>query len=159
MKSTGTTSIFNRVPFGIVMGGCAFLILLNVWDLFRYLYLEPTTLPKPFLSLAMGLIFLGFGIFSSFKTREKIATSLIGIASIAHWLSDIKIVSLLITSPVSIVLNVSAMIVYFKSHRNIQEKTTPTAKKIIIAIAIFLLILLLPAIFFWLLGMTANLTR
>jgi len=157
MKNTIT--IYEKIPFKYIVAICLFLIGFNIWDFFKYLRSDYVEEAANFLSLAIGLTLIIGIIVSKYKKQEKIGISLLGSALIINWLSDVKILSIFFTFPLSLIIEVSAISCFWNSYKNIQTKVEANVKRFFLIVLIFLLLLILPALFFWAMGSLSNLLR
>ncbi|MDD5680357.1 MAG: hypothetical protein PHI59_03855 [Candidatus Omnitrophica bacterium] len=150
MKKT----IFEKVPFKAVLLVCIFLIAMDVWKLVTFAP-DKSMRTDSFLLVSMSLLLIAMGIFVPYRKEERTATTILGLALLSGWLGSLKYLPILLSSLLAMSFEAGALYFYWISYKGIKEKVEIKSKKSIFIV--LLLILLLPAIIFWIIGMLSKL--
>ncbi|UCB57629.1 MAG: hypothetical protein JSV30_03345 [Candidatus Omnitrophota bacterium] len=150
-------SIYEKVSFKQVMFFCLFLIAMNLWRVFNFISNKEAHI-MPWLSISAGLLLVAMAIFVRYRTEEKIAFLALGMSLIMTWLSNIKFISVPLSSLFSIVFIIGALYFYHVSYRTSENiaKIKPIS---LFLLLILILILIVPPLFFWIIGILSNITN
>ena len=148
-------SIFEKVSFKPVLIVFAILLALNIADLLNIIPDKENT-SAIFLYVAIGFLVIGCGIFAkNYDKKERIVFTLIGIALLTEWLSKIRLVMSSVTIPVSMCLKIGSLYLLWLVYKN-SPHLYKKSKSLLGILLLVIAILLLPAIFFWILGILSG---
>ena len=143
--------IFDKIPFKYLLCLCLFLISLDIWNTLRYICFNLSS-ANSFLTLGIGISVLFMAIISPYKSQEKIATSLLGLALLTDWLGGIKLLPFLAASVTAILMEVMAVIIYWQSYKEKKGQSAIDRRKFVAIVTVILILILLPAVFFYIIG-------
>lgn len=147
-------SIFEKVSFKQILFLCLFLIAMHFWRIFNFMA-NIKMRSMPWLSISVGLLLMAIAVFVHYRTKERMALAALGISFTMDWLGKIKFISMPLSSFLSILFLIGTLylcrISYKTNEGRIKIKWITPALLLIV-----ILILVLPALFFWIIGVLSK---
>ena len=153
-----TKSIFERATFKQILLLCIFLIMMDIWRIFNFIN-HRVMHSYLWLTLTVWILIFLMAIFArSYMRQERLALAMLGISFLMDWLGNIELIPILLSALLSISFIGLALYLWWCSYK-ISGKTVKGSFLSLSLFLILIVLLLLPAFFFWLLGMLANMAK